>query len=796
MTRQQADQKAQIHIGQSIEEQRVRILFEDASVLFYASNIPFGLFYAFVFCGLVPQVGVAPVEIGAIWAAAVLAQAIFGMVVADAYQKNKWSISTENWIRLLALIWFSSGVVWGGLTWLMWQPENSINQALLIVIVLGAEVIIFFCIAASFPLLCAGLIPLAVISFAKFVTADGALSGIVGAASPLFTGLLIFFGYKTAERYREVFELQQANAELAHKFEEERDKAEAASQAKSEFLATMSHEIRTPMNGVLGFSSLLNNTALDDTQRDYVRSIKGSAETLLSIINDILDISKIEAGALTLDSETFSLRSVIESVLSLQRPKAQAKGLDLAMHLDAGLPAHLVGDSGRIRQMLMNFVGNAVKFTETGSIAVIARPDPDETAPDGTVRVLIEIVDTGIGIPQDKVDSLFERFTQVDSSRTRRFGGTGLGLAICKELAVAMGGKVSVQSHIGVGSTFFVTLPLGVARSAPAAAPADESVDLTNRRILVVDDIALNRTIFELMLKGRGLSVVSASDARAATKKIEGARKTDAPFDAVIIDHMMPGIDGVEFAHRLKSSPETADLPLVLSSSSDLVSESEAKRLGFVARAAKPIREPEILEALCAAIWQGSGESEPIEPAPAARKPVTSAADAAADVAPDTPPPDLVPDGRAPTIAARILLVEDNPVNQQLVLAALSILPVSIDVAHDGIEAVTAVKSFPYDLILMDIQMPNMNGIEATRKIRAMPNAGNDIPIIAMTADAMAGDKERYLSEGMTNYIAKPIDLAAMLEMIDTYLDLASASVATNADGSQAPEPSVSQASG
>ncbi len=776
MTTASSSGEASVSVGHSIAEQRVRILFEDASVLFYASNIPFGCFYAFIFCGLVPGVGVAPVEYGAIFLSAVIVQSIVGMIVTSAYKTSRWQLSTKTWIGLLAGIWFFSGVIWGGLTWLMWQPDNPVNQALLIVIVMGAEVIIFFCIAASFPVLCAGLVPLALISFLKFVMAGGTLALIVGTAAPLFSALLLFFGYKTAERYREVFELQHANAELASKFEEERDRAKAASHAKSEFLATMSHEIRTPMNGVLGFASLLSNSKLNETQRDYVQSIKDSGDTLLNIINDILDISKIEAGALTLDEETFSLRAVIESVLSLQRPKAQAKNLDLAMHVDPDLPEKFIGDSGRVRQMLMNFVGNAVKFTETGSIAVIAKPKQGISAEGEVQTISIEIVDTGIGIPEDKIAALFDRFTQVDSSRTRRFGGTGLGLAICRELASAMGGTVDVRSEVGAGSTFSVTLPLCISSSTDGRQAVETDVDLAGKSVLVVDDIALNRKIFELMLSSRDLRVTSVADAQSAVQEAEAASAAGTPFDVIIIDHMMPDTDGIDLAQSLKSSATTRDVPLVLSSSSDLVSEAEANAQGFVARAAKPIREVEIFQAIQIAVLAASSETNQLEEAvPNIKVGVAASGDRGEALA-------------MPTSAARILLVEDNPVNQQLVLAALSITALTVDVAHDGVEAVAAVKAFPYDLILMDIQMPNMNGIDATKRIREMSGRNADLPIVAMTADAMAGDRERFLAQGMTDYIAKPIDLAEMLEKIDRYTD----GIPAGAESAMDEEPPVS----
>ena len=751
----QSSETSEPVVEKDIEDQRVRILFEDASVLLYVSNIPFGLFYVFVFCGFVPEIGVAPVDVGIMWFCAVLMQSGAGMVLAYAYQKQLWTLSTQTWIYLLMGIWGSSGLIWGGLNWLMWQPDNPINQALLVVITMGVQVIIYFSVAASFPVVFIALLATSTVSFAKYATADGALVSIIGAAAPLFTMLLMFFGYRTSERYRDVFEIQNANAELAQNFEAERDKAEAASVAKSEFLATMSHEIRTPMNGVLGFASLLINSDLDETQKDYVQSIKDSGDNLLNIINDILDISKIEAGALVLDSEVFSLRSVIESVLSLQRPKAQAKGLDLAMHIDPAMPNWLLGDSGRVRQMLMNFVGNAVKFTEHGSIAVVARTSDKPSTEDGFTNVTIEILDTGIGIPEDKIEILFDRFTQVDSSRTRRFGGTGLGLAISRELANAMGGSVSAESTVGEGSVFRVDIPFETMRDRDTNDLNSEDVSFAGLTVLVVDDIALNRKIFELMLSSREVKVTSVSDATEVLSAIHEAIDNQRPFNAVIIDHMMPGIDGVTLAQQLKSDPHAAKLPLILSSSSDLVSETEARQYGFAARAAKPIREAEIFSALRTALKDGSvgstGGQFQMRPASANEDDVQAK------------------DGMTGT-QARILLVEDNAVNQQLVLAALAATPITVDVAHDGIEAVAAVKAFPYDLVLMDIQMPNMNGIEATKKIRSLSAPAKDVTILAMTADAMSGDRERFLGAGMNDYIAKPLDLNVMLKKVFEYL--------------------------
>ena len=751
----QSNETSEPVVEKDIEGQRARIIFEDSSVLLYASNIPFGLFYVFVFCGFVPEVGVAPLETGLLWFGAIAAQSFAGMIVAHAYHKQLWTLSARSWILLLMAIWGAAGVIWGSLNWIMWLPDNPINHALLVVVTMGVEVMIYFSVVASFPVLCVALLATAIVSVSCYLLAAGPLASIFTVAAPLFTVLLIYFGYRASERYREVFEILGVNAKLAQNFEQERDKAEAASIAKSEFLATMSHEIRTPMNGVLGFASLLINSRLDETQRDYVQSIKESGDNLLSIINDILDISKIEAGALVLDSETFSLRSVIESVLSLQRPKAQAKGLDLAMHIDPEMPNWLLGDSGRVRQMLMNFVGNAVKFTESGSIAVVARASDEAEVREGYTNVIVEIMDTGIGIPEDKMETLFDRFTQVDSSRTRRFGGTGLGLAISKELAGAMGGTVCAESRVGEGSVFKVAIPFETVgeREKPDHKPNDFS--FAGRSVLVVDDIALNHKIFELMLGSRDLSVTSVSDSTQALSAVHDALAEKRPFDAAIIDHMMPGLDGLTLAQQLKSDPLAEQLPLILSSSSDLVSEAEANQHGFVARAAKPIREAEIFGALKIAFRNQPANKQVVQDVQHPSDKIEKEAQF------DEGPSDT---------QARVLLVDDNAVNQQLVLAALAAAPITVDVAHDGIEAVAAVKAFPYDLVLMDIQMPNMNGIEATRKIRSLSGPTKDIPIVAMTADAMSGDKERFLKAGMNDYIAKPLDLNVMLAKVDQFL--------------------------
>jgi PAS domain S-box-containing protein len=571
--------------------------------------------------------------------------------------------------------------------------------------------------------------------------ASGAEVWLSISGTPVFADDGAFCGYRGTGT--DVTEREQTKQELIRA----KEKSEAVGRAKSEFLANMSHEIRTPINGIVGMTGLLLDTRLDSEQREFVETVRSCSDSLLTVINDILDFSKIEARKLELESIDFELRPVVTDALDLLTMKAQQKGLEFIFDVHKDVPELVRGDPGRLRQVLVNLMNNALKFTERGEIVLEVTP---VYAAENRYTLQFSISDTGIGIPPDRLDELFDSFSQVDTTTTRKYGGTGLGLAISRQLVQLMGGTISVSSREGSGSTFAFTLTLDNPLEQRADAPT-ATVQLTGTPILIVDDNATNRRVLSTQLHDWGCEVQEAPGAHEALKMLQEASAAGSAFPLAIVDMRMPGLSGLGLGRAVKSDPSLSATHLILLTSYAMRAGSrEAREVGFAACIPKPVQQSKLLDCMIRVLAGTAAASRTAE----------------REIAVPAPLHPLKP----PRRTSRLLIAEDNAINQKVVVRMLEKRGYGVDAVGNGQEALDALQLRRYDLVLMDCQMPELDGLEATRRLRAAEGADEHTPVVAITANAMKGDRERCLASGMDDYVAKPLKAAQLDRVLETWL--------------------------